>query len=253
MDLMSKQCNQQINVMVLASMYDVRTKMAREILAELKKHFSSKMFKTVINFNTKLKEAASLGQPVCEYDPLSKGSKDFQSLAAELVATDTKTTRHEMVNSISQQLNAISSSAHELLAEMNPNASQEFKFVEETQPLATEQISDEMELVATTSDQLEAKLADFYGYRQQGSVVTFSTLYPRANTVEIAGGFNDWQPEKTQLKRVAENGQWQIDMPLEAGSYYYRLVVDGQWQQDPYNETAELNPFGEYNSILQVN
>jgi hypothetical protein len=28
--------------------------------------------------------------------------------------------------------------------------------------------------------------------------------------------------------------------------------VDGQWQQDPYNERSELNPYGEYNSILEV-
>jgi hypothetical protein len=30
------------------------------------------------------------------------------------------------------------------------------------------------------------------------------------------------------------------------------MVVDGQWQQDPYNEQTELNPFGEFNSILEV-
>jgi hypothetical protein len=30
------------------------------------------------------------------------------------------------------------------------------------------------------------------------------------------------------------------------------LVVDGRWQQDPYNERSELNPYGEYNSILEV-
>jgi hypothetical protein len=41
-------------------------------------------------------------------------------------------------------------------------------------------------------------------------------------------------------------------MNLAAGRYRYRLVVDGQWQQDPYNETTEQNPFGGLNSILEV-
>jgi len=39
---------------------------------------------------------------------------------------------------------------------------------------------------------------------------------------------------------------------LPAGKYHYRLVVDGQWQQDPYNELTELNPFGEFNSVIEV-
>jgi hypothetical protein len=28
--------------------------------------------------------------------------------------------------------------------------------------------------------------------------------------------------------------------------------VDGHWQQDPYNENTEMNPYGEYNSVLEV-
>ncbi len=31
-----------------------------------------------------------------------------------------------------------------------------------------------------------------------------------------------------------------------------RLVVDGQWQQDPYNDWTESNPFGDLNSVLEV-
>ena len=89
LQVLSEQCRQKINVMVLASMYDIRTKMGREILAELRKHFGGRMFQTVVNFNTKLKEAASLGQPISEYDPASKGYKDFLNLAEELIGTDT--------------------------------------------------------------------------------------------------------------------------------------------------------------------
>ena len=82
--------------------------------------------------------------------------------------------------------------------------------------------------------------------------VVFVTLYPRATSVHIAGDFNNWQPEQTPMQKVGESGVWQTEMNLPAGRYRYRLVVDGQWQQDPYNELTELNPFGGFNSILEI-
>ena len=225
------QCEQKINVMVLASMYDIRTKMGREILAELKKHFSEQMFKTVSNFNTKLKEAASLGQPISEYAPSSKGHKDFLALAEELIGTDTQLHRADLVNSLQARLSTISASAEELLASVPPKT---------TQPKKQELAS------------LDEKLADFYGVRQAEGLVSFAAMYPRAKSVQIAGDFNEWMPEKTILERVDEAGKWHLAMPLERGVYRYRLVVDGQWQQDPYNDWIEMNPYGEFNSVLDV-
>ena len=230
LSVLCKQCSQEINVMVLASMYDIRTKMGREILGELRKHFSERMFKTIVNFNTKLKEAASLGQPVSEYDPASKGHKDFQTLAEELVGTDTHTHRAELVSALQSKLDSISASAEELMASVEP-------------PVAAKE---------TEEKGIEAKIADFYGVRQVEDAVTFVTLYPRASSVKIAGDFNGWQPEETQMQKAGDNGAWQIKLPIAKGRYRYRLVVDGQWQQDPYNEITEPNPFGELNSILEV-
>lgn len=233
LNVLSKQCPQEINVMVLPSMYDIRTKMGREILAELRKHFSEKMFKTVVNFNTKLKEAASLGQPICEYDPGSKGHNDFKALADELASTDTQMHRTELVRTLQAKLDAISSSADELISAVEP----------ETPAVAAE---------AVEIKDIDTKIADFYGARQVAETVVFSSLYPRAEQVLLAGDFNNWQPENTPLEKVGDNGAWQIKMPLQSGRYRYRLVVDGQWQQDPYNETTETNPFGEANSVLEV-
>lgn len=238
-DLLCKQCNQQINVMVLASMYDIRTKMAREILAELRRQFDDKMFKTTVNFNTKLKEAASLGQPICEYDPSSKGSKDFQSLASELISTDANARRAELANSITKELEAISASASEILENIVPEKTSQDKTDEE---MSLEQ----------SIENLDKKIADFYGHKHVDGIVMFSTLYPRAEKVQIAGDFNGWNPEAGNMEKVTEKGQWQLTLPVEPGQYKYRLVVDGQWQQDPYNEKAELNPYGEYNSLLTV-
>ncbi len=115
LNIISERAQQAIKVRVLASMYDIRTKMAREVLAELKNHFAEKMFKTTVNFNTKIKEAASFGQPIGEYDPASKGQLDFQALAEEIIGSQVKQQQRDLVNSLSSQLESISTSADELL------------------------------------------------------------------------------------------------------------------------------------------
>ena len=248
LSVLAKQCSQEIDVMVLASMYDVRTKMGREILGELRKHFSGKMFKTVVNFNTKLKEAASLGQPISEYDAASKGNKDFQTLAEELVGADTQIHRAQLVGTLQDKLEAISASAEELLSSVEqPAASEQAGPSKTIEPSQTVEVSEKAE-----EKDLDTKLAELYGVRQAEDAVMFTTLYPRAGTVQIAGDFNNWQPENTPLQKVSKNGVWQIKLPMNKGKYRYRLVVDGQWQQDPYNEFTELNPYGEYNSVLEV-
>jgi len=76
--------------------------------------------------------------------------------------------------------------------------------------------------------------------------------HPTASAVAIAGTFNDWRPEATQMVRVAD-GRWLKDLALPPGLYEYRLVVDGAWMPDPSAVAAVTNPFGELNSVLKVN
>ena len=233
LNIISERAKQAIKVRVLASMYDIRTKMAREVLAELKNHFAEKMFKTTVNFNTKIKEAASFGQPIGEYDPASKGQLDFQALAEEIIGSQVKQQQRDLVNSLSTQLESISASADELLKSTKPPIQE----IKAEKPKTTD---------------LSKKLSDYYGATQIDGAVVFVTLYPRANNVQIAGDFNNWQPSQTEMQKVGDSGVWQTKLNLEAGKYRYRLVVDGQWQQDPYNEETELNPFGGFNSVLKV-
>jgi chromosome partitioning protein len=237
LSMLCKRCSQQIDVRVLASMYDLRTKMAREILAELRTHFADKIFKTVVNFNTKIKEASSFGQPICEYDSASRGQRDFHALAEEIIDSQAKQHRSEIVSSLAGRLETISATADELLQSAKPaiKAPQKAPRTEKPQPADT-----------------NAKLSDYYGVSQINDAVIFVTLYPRAHSVQIAGDFNNWQPSKTPLQKVGKSGVWQTKIKLPAGKYRYRLVVDGQWQQDPYNETTESNPFGGFNSVVEV-
>ncbi len=80
-EMLARRVGHRVRFKVLATMYDVRTKLAREILGELRRHFADKLLPVVVHFNSKLKEAASFGQAITEYDPASTGYQDFEQLA----------------------------------------------------------------------------------------------------------------------------------------------------------------------------
>src|SRR5687767_74827 len=85
LELLRDKCGKDVAIRVLPTLYDTRTKLAREVLSELRAKFRDYLMESTVNFNTKLKEAASFGQPITEYDPGSRGYKDFVNLARELM------------------------------------------------------------------------------------------------------------------------------------------------------------------------
>jgi len=76
-------------IRALATMFDRQTTFAREVIEEMQKFFGHAMYRTVIHRNVKLKEAASFGVPITEYDTRSRGFQDYLSLAEEVLAEQT--------------------------------------------------------------------------------------------------------------------------------------------------------------------
>ncbi len=72
---------------VLLTMFDGRLKLTMQIVSELKKYFSRKIYKTVIPKNVRLSEAPSFGEPVSYYDRRSKGALTYESLAKEILSS----------------------------------------------------------------------------------------------------------------------------------------------------------------------
>lgn len=99
----------------------------------------------------------------------------------------------------------------------------------------------------------ESGTAELYGTHQVADGVVFVAFYPQARTVQVAGDFNNWQPEKTPMRKISSSGTWEVKLALAKGTYRYRFVVDGHWQQDPHNKMTEPNPYGGLNSVLKVN
>ncbi|MEM1210499.1 MAG: AAA family ATPase [Planctomycetota bacterium] len=85
-EMLARRAGHHARFSVLATMYDARTRLAREILEELGNRFGEQLLPVVINYHAKLREAASFGQPITEYDAASKGMQDFDLLADWLIA-----------------------------------------------------------------------------------------------------------------------------------------------------------------------
>jgi hypothetical protein len=284
---------------------------------------------SVVNFNTKLKEAASFGQPITEYDPGSRGYKDFVNLARELMGhrpvdveppTNERLSRPaELVQRArqlaqltnyqfgrgtiktpgeqaaeaasqqqSQQLVTAGGNAHgggsgngngngfAQFAEMAKAAAQPASFAASRRVESLSFGEDEshdanepehaaprslgsglaarVDAAATAPAPVKTtaqKIEEFYGVKQDGEDVLFSTRFEQAKKVMIAGDFNAWKPISTPMQRT-HDGVWQMRLPLPAGRYRYRLIVDGKWMTDPSNERVETNEFGELNNIVEV-
>jgi chromosome partitioning protein len=73
---------------ILPCLYDSRLKLAREVLAEVRRYFPGKVLKHPIAKNVKLAEAPSYGRTIFEYAPESPGAADYAAAAAELVAQE---------------------------------------------------------------------------------------------------------------------------------------------------------------------
>lgn len=70
---------------VLMTMFDGRTRLAQQVVAEVRKHFGEKVFETMIPRAIRLAEAPSFGKPVMYYDPHSAGSAAYELLAGEVL------------------------------------------------------------------------------------------------------------------------------------------------------------------------
>jgi len=74
---------------VVLTMFDARTNLSLQVVEEVKKYFSKKVYRTVIPRNVRLSEAPSFGQPIIIFDAKSKGAECYLSLADEVIEYST--------------------------------------------------------------------------------------------------------------------------------------------------------------------
>jgi len=75
----------------LLTMYDSRLRLSNQVVDEVKKHFQSMVFETLVHRNVKLSEAPSYGKPIVMYDASSNGAVNYLNLARELLQRNNMT------------------------------------------------------------------------------------------------------------------------------------------------------------------
>jgi chromosome partitioning protein len=69
---------------IILTMYDARTKLADQVVDEVREYFGPKVYRTVVPRTVRLSEAPSYGQPITIFDSTSRGAKAYRDLAKEV-------------------------------------------------------------------------------------------------------------------------------------------------------------------------
>lgn len=70
---------------ILMTMYDVRTNLSRQVVEEVRKHYTKRVFDTMIPRSIRLSEAPSFGQSIFDYDPLCPGAVSYKKFTDEII------------------------------------------------------------------------------------------------------------------------------------------------------------------------
>ena len=89
-EIIEERVRHQLSIKILATNIDRRTNFCKGVVETLKARFPENCFETIINTCTKLREAASLGKSIADYDKYSAGFRDYQNLAIEILIEETE-------------------------------------------------------------------------------------------------------------------------------------------------------------------
>lgn len=86
----------------------------------------------------------------------------------------------------------------------------------------------------------------------EGNKVIFTFAYPQANTVHLAGTFNNWSTTANPMKRQGDI--WVTEIELKPGTYQYKFVIDGGkvWKEDPDAPGYTDDGFGGKNGVFTL-
>jgi len=77
---------------IVLTMYDARTRLAVQVEREVREHFGSKVYRTVVPRTVRISEAPSFGEPIIVFDATSRGAVAYRELAKEVSRGTTRRT-----------------------------------------------------------------------------------------------------------------------------------------------------------------
>ena len=73
-----------------------------------------------------------------------------------------------------------------------------------------------------------------------------------SESVFLVGDFNGWNENKHPMKYDG-GGIWRKTVIIKPGTYEYKFIVDGRWENDPNNEKHSINTYGTKNNWIRIN
>jgi 1,4-alpha-glucan branching enzyme len=93
--------------------------------------------------------------------------------------------------------------------------------------------------------------ADRYSAKKNLKPINFVCNAPQANSVSVAGDFNQWDSSAHPLKKMPD-GSWQGQIPVSHGHHRYVFMVDGVPTLDPKAQGVTRNDKNERVSLIAV-
>ncbi|RKY31586.1 MAG: hypothetical protein DRP74_04590 [Candidatus Omnitrophota bacterium] len=230
-NLVKERLSHKVQEQVLVVNFDSRLQHSFKMMARIKSTFSKKLLKTIVHVNVKLKEAQNQGTHVFGHDKYCRGAKDYFSLARELITQET----------------AKPGMAAEEVAKPKP-ATAKKEVVAKVKAPAPAANTAEMSSEQIAEQMIEAIRKEVPKF----SETILSVYAPDAREVFLAGDFNQWEVSE-ETRMTQHNGTWVKTIKLAPGRYRYRFVIDGKWVEDPSNPEKELNPYGQMDSLVEIN
>ena len=85
-DLVQQRLNPNLGIEgIVFTMYDVRTNLSNQVVANVRENLDAHIYKTLIPRNIRLAEAPSYGIPINLYDKRSAGAESYRNLAQEVI------------------------------------------------------------------------------------------------------------------------------------------------------------------------
>ena len=111
--IVKERLNYQLEVLgMVPTLFDGRTRMSRDILAQIREYFKEKALQTVVRMNIKLAEASANKKSVFDHAPDSNGAKDYASLTDEVaVLTQPLNSLTQPINNLTQPIDATENNA----------------------------------------------------------------------------------------------------------------------------------------------
>ena len=94
----------------------------------------------------------------------------------------------------------------------------------------------------------EQELKMFEKGRKRGTVRFSIRAGDGMKKVFLTGDFTGWVPVPMRKRK----GVFSATVPVPPGTHEYKLIVDGQWQNDPDNSNWVANPYGTLNTEMVV-